>query len=54
VAESLLLTTGARLQAAHHLDLWAPSPEDPVYVQRAREQEAMLIEKWLNEYWAKL
>ncbi|ELR16807.1 lysosomal ProX carboxypeptidase [Acanthamoeba castellanii str. Neff] len=41
-------------EAAHHLDLWAPSPEDPVYVQRAREQEAMLIEKWLNEYWAKL
>ena len=41
-------------QAGHHLDLWAPSPEDPIYIQRAREQEATLIDKWLKEYWAKL
>ncbi|ELR11692.1 prolylcarboxypeptidase isoform 2 preproprotein [Acanthamoeba castellanii str. Neff] len=41
-------------EAGHHLDLWAPSPEDPIYIQRAREQEAVLIDKWLKEYWAKL
>jgi len=37
--------------SAHHLDLWAPNPADPIYVAEARKQEEQIITRWLRDYY---
>jgi len=36
--------------SAHHLDLWAPDPADPIYVVQAREQEDTIIGSWIAKF----
>lgn len=37
-------------EAAHHLDLRGPNPQDPRYVVEARETELSYMDKWITEY----
>jgi len=37
-------------EAAHHLDLRGPNPKDPIYVQKAREQEDNIIGGWIDDF----
>eukprot|EP01092_Planopodium_desertum_P015380 TRINITY_DN813_c0_g1_i1.p1 TRINITY_DN813_c0_g1~~TRINITY_DN813_c0_g1_i1.p1 ORF type:complete len:226 (+),score=16.61 TRINITY_DN813_c0_g1_i1:59-679(+) len=37
--------------SAHHLDLRAPNPADPVYLSGARATEDYYIGTWLVDYW---
>ena len=37
-------------ESAHHGDLRASSPNDPIYLTRARQQEEAIIASWLQEY----
>jgi hypothetical protein len=36
--------------AAHHLDLRAPNPADPIYVRTARDQEDAIIGGWIHQF----
>ncbi len=40
-------------ESAHHLDLRAPNPADPIFVTEARQEEQKLIEDWLNQYYTR-
>jgi len=42
--------TFALTASAHHLDLWAPDPADPIYVVQAREQEDTIIGSWIAKF----
>eukprot|EP01087_Luapelamoeba_hula_P025072 TRINITY_DN977_c0_g1_i1.p1 TRINITY_DN977_c0_g1~~TRINITY_DN977_c0_g1_i1.p1 ORF type:complete len:531 (+),score=76.80 TRINITY_DN977_c0_g1_i1:216-1595(+) len=37
-------------ESAHHFDLRGPHPDDPVFVQHAREQEDRIIGGWIHDY----
>ena len=37
-------------KAAHHLDLRLPNAADPAEVTAARQQEATIIQGWLDKY----
>ncbi len=37
-------------ESAHHGDLRGPSPNDPVYLTRARAQEEQIIAGWLAKF----
>lgn len=42
------ITTVTIQGGAHHLDLRAQNPADPISVQAAREVEKQAIRKWIN------